>query len=888
MAGLLEKIEKSSIDRRKFVGLAATAGVVASLGLTGCDNKVTETTPESPTTQTLTGGKWVTFLCPQYGCSWCCVNQAYVVDGIIKRQRTDETIADNIDNPQVRSCIKGRSTRRSVTQADRLKYPMKRKSWQPGGGENTHGELRGIDEWERISWDEAITYIADEFKRIMDTYGPRAFVTTGQDERKVNGSKIGSGILNALGGCLTTFGQQSQGGCPVPSKFMVGHWDSAGTDAADRMAMRHTKLILFWGFNPAWSQGTSTIYDLLNIKKISGAKVICIDPWFNPTAQALADQWIPLHPSTDGALLEALAHEMITNNLQDQDFLDRCTVGFDADHMPADAKTDENFKDYILGAYDGQPKTAEWASSICGIPVETIKQLARDMTSIKPMVMRAQRAPFRTYYGNRNTQLFFAIGWMAGSVGILGSDIGIRDGTFGDKNGKCPIDVGDSSYEFPENPICTEPRGGGELTGGKYDPSHEYGIAFSEWHRAIVTGEYTIPGPANEKRACDIKCIYCENARNSSNAQSGNSWAVEAYRKVEFVVHQELYMKFGPIYSDIVLPVKSLTELDYAYAGRANSEACLMGMAAIPPYYESKDDVEIYTLLADKLGLTEEQLPRTTAKQTMFEIFANTTVANDDGNEYEPLLGITQEDIDQIGVKAETQEGRVSFQEFAENGYYYRFMRSPNDNHMNVYLEDFRKDPEANQIENTTSGKLEIYCQALKDFYDRCQLHDIDPLPKYKPMVDGYEQSLEDPEFPFQMVSEHHLRQLHSTYSNDKEINEVFPNDLMMSEYDANRLGFESGDWVLASSREAGKIARRLQVMSNLIPGAVYLGEGNWKTIDPETGIDIGGNTNTVTRAQLLGDGYQAYNTVLLKIEKYTGKELLPDYKRPLYIPIEG
>jgi anaerobic selenocysteine-containing dehydrogenase len=70
------------------------------------------------------------------------------------------------------------------------------------------------------------------------------------------------------------------------------------------------------------------------------------------------------------------------------------------------------------------------------------------------------------------------------------------------------------------------------------------------------------------------------------------------------------------------------------------------------------------------------------------------------------------------------------------------------------------------------------------------------------------------------------------------------------------------------------------------MPGVVLLGEGNWRTYDHDTGIDIGGNPNTLTRTQLLGDGYQAYNTVLVKIEPYTGPELLPDYRRPLYVPI--
>jgi anaerobic dimethyl sulfoxide reductase subunit A len=887
MAGLLEKIENSSIDRRKFVGLAATAGVVASLGLTGCDNKVVETGPDSPTIETLSGGEWITSTCAQEGCNRNCVNQAYVVDGIIRRWRTDEKIPDTVDNPQHRGCVKGRSTRHYVTGADRLKYPMKRKSWQPGGGDNSNGHLRGVDEWERISWDEAITYIADEFKRIMDTYGPRAFVTVGQDERKVNNSKIGSGILNLMGGCLTTFGQQSQGGAPVPYKFMAGTWAAATSGAPDRMGLRHTKLIVLWGFNVAWSMGTAEVYNTLNAKKAAGAKVILVDPWFNPTAQALADEWIPVRPSTDGALLEAVAHEMITNNLQDQDFLDRCTVGFDADHMPPDAKTNENYKDYILGAYDGQPKTAEWASPITGVPVDTIKQLALEMATTKPMDLLSVLGVTRTYYGNRFTQTFLTVGWMTGNVGVLGSGVEVVQGTFGSRNGTEPISRGNSFYKYPPNPICTEPRGGGRLTGGTFDPELEYGLAFSEWQKAIVVDEYTLPGPANEKRACDIKCITCENARNSSNAQTGGNWSVEAHRKVEFVLYQDMFMKFGPMYADIVLPVKSLLELDWVYPARAAAEMICVSKQCISPYYETKDDVEIYFLLCDKLGLGEDVAPRTTAKQTMFEFLYNTEVALENGDDYEFLIDVTREDLDYFGLKAEPRPGRLNLREFYEDmeGIWH-YERTPNDTHMNNYLEEFRKDPEANPIENTTSGKLEIYCQALKDYYDLCQLHDIDALPKYKAAVDGYEQSLNEAEYKYQLVTPHHLRQVHSTSSNDKHLNEVLPNDLLISSYDAEKNGFKRGDWVLVSGKDAGQIARRVNIIPNLMPGVVLLGEGNWRTYDHDTGIDIGGNPNTLTRTQLLGDGYQAYNTVLVKIESYTGPALLPDYRRPLYIPI--
>jgi anaerobic dimethyl sulfoxide reductase subunit A len=890
MTEILQKIEKSTIDRRKFLQVAAAAGVVASVGLTGCENKVSPTTPDSPTTETLnplTGGKWVTVSCPMDGCTRNCLNQVYVVDGVIVRQRTDELIEDSPDNPQQRSCVKGRSIRRTVTAADRLKYPMKRKSWQPGGGANVNGHLRGVDDWERITWDEAIKYIADEYTRIMDTYGPRAFLATGQDERKMTGGKIGSGILNMMGGCLTTFGEQSDGGAPPVGYRMWGFYDSGLTNGIDRMAQRHTKLQVLWGFNTAWCQSGGDQYSLLVAKKEAGTKVILIDVWFNPTAQSYVDQWIPIRPGTDGALMEALAYHMIENNLQDQDFLDRCTVGFDAEHMPADAKVNENFKDYILGAYDGLPKTPEWASPITGVPVETIKQLAVDMCTIKPGSLKGARGLTRCYYGNRVAQLFHTIGWMTGNLGKVGTDNALLTGTYGTKNGKSLVRRGGSKWRYPKNPACSEPRASDETTFGGFDASKEYGIAFTEWHKAIIEGEYTLPNPRNEKRSCDIKCIMCENARNGSNAQTGNYLSLEAYRKVEFVVHQEMYMKVGPMYSDIVLPVKAHPEIEFSLRNSQQSEAYFFGTNALPQFYETKDDIEIYFMLCDALGFGEDVAPRTSIKQNMWDQMTGSTVIKEDGIEYEPLFTITQADIDKYEVTGEPQEGRVPIADFLTGeGGMYRVMRKPDDNFLAIPLEDFCKDPEANPME-TPSGKLEIYCQSLADWYDLCQLHDIDPIGKYKPAVHGWEDMQANyPDYKFQMVTPHHMRQLHSVWSNDRALNEVMPNDLLISTYDAEREGFKHGDWMLVSGLDAGKIVRRIAVLPTIAPGVAILGEGNWQNIDPDTGIDMGGNANTLCRPHLLGNGYQDYNTVLLKLEPYTGPEPLPDYQRPLYVPI--
>ena len=93
----------------------------------------------------------------------------YVEDGVPLKTRTDE-LEDTLADPQRRACPRGHGMISNMTSPARIKYPMKRKSWSP---ENPNGQLRGIDEWERISWDEALDYVAAEIKKAFDQYGPR-------------------------------------------------------------------------------------------------------------------------------------------------------------------------------------------------------------------------------------------------------------------------------------------------------------------------------------------------------------------------------------------------------------------------------------------------------------------------------------------------------------------------------------------------------------------------------------------------------------------------------------------------------------------------------------------------------------------------------------------
>ncbi len=298
---------------------------------------------------------------------------ALVKDGVVVRQKTDDTHPDSPEYPQQRGCIRGRSQRQQVFGADRIKYPMKRKNWAPGGGKT---RLQGQDEWVRISWDEALDSVASEIKRIKETYGNASIMKGGYSNSYTKGlcrtHQDALGLRwsrSAVGHYLRRFMAKCRTVCTGSGCYIYTN---------DRFDIANAQLIVMWGLNSAWSRAGNPNYYLLQAKK-AGAKFIYIDRFYNPTAQVLADEWIPIRPATDPALALGMAHTLITeddptnNPLIDWDFLSRCTVGFDRDHMPEGADPQENFKDYVLGTYDGQPKTPEWASQICGVPPATNK-----------------------------------------------------------------------------------------------------------------------------------------------------------------------------------------------------------------------------------------------------------------------------------------------------------------------------------------------------------------------------------------------------------------------------------------------------------------------------------------------------------------------------------
>ena len=176
--------------------------------------------------------------------------------------------------------------------------------------------------------------------------------------------------------------------------------------------------------------GTGTM-PYLKAAKRQGTRIVCVDPRRTMTSRQLADEHIFIRPATDAAALIAMAYVIVSEGLHDQGFCDRHVLGFDEQHLPADAPKGASYRSYLLGLSDGVAKTPEWAEAITGIPAATLRRLAVEFATTKPAALQAGYAPGRTVHGEQFHRAAYALAAITGNVGIPGGSSGASNGATG-------------------------------------------------------------------------------------------------------------------------------------------------------------------------------------------------------------------------------------------------------------------------------------------------------------------------------------------------------------------------------------------------------------------------------------------------------------------------
>ena len=895
-----ERNMPGTLTRRSFVA-AASAGAAALAAGCAPQQQMAETGDTAPREYRLdaeldesSAGEWKPVQC-WLSCGGKCLLQVYVVDGVATRVKSDDIYEDTIETFQNRGCVRGRAQRAAHSSAERLKYPMKRKSWQPGGGENVNGELRGEDTWERISWDEAYDLVAQEMERIYGTYGGRSVL-----HMSFGRTCMRSGLLAPLGGYSTFEFCDSYGTNFMYTGNLGGYFhgfEPGHTGNNDRLDLLNADYIVIEGGNPAWCSGGSPMFHFWRAKE-AGAQFVYIGPECNLTATTLEAKWIPVRPGTDTAFLLGVAYEMLRldeeeGGIVDWDFLAKYTIGFDDDSMPAGASTTENIKGYILGAYDNTPKTPEWAGEICGAAPEDITWLARTFGKDNAVSWLMGYAPSRCNGAENLPQIMETVGCMGGHKGKPGHSCAPQYHFFAANDGPDIAALGDcypagKAPEFPANPVddmILHNFVWQAVNTGKY-----------QWYGTVVGDDGRSLVQPIEEREIDIRMIVTDFG-NPLVVRCNTNEGIKAFRKVDFVLTLGLVFTPTAQYSDIVLPIATSWEDangDDYHVGQQNRETVMwQQFGVISPYFEAKSDREIVMELGRRLGVDVDALfPYTGAELHLFRLL-NATVVDDDGETVVPLVSITPEDIEKYGIRdfEPRAEGKTTIDEMVKKGIYH-VARTPGDKLGYIAYEDFVRDPEANPRQST-SGKIELFCQEKADIFTKLGWQDADdPIPPYASYVRpryGYEDSFDDWEakekgaYPIQVFNGHYLRRSHSSFDSNGYLREAFASPVFMSAADAAERGIVTGDWVRIFN-DAGSIVRQASVVETMMPGVANTMHGSWIEMD-ETGTSINGGTNVLVDSTTSAGVQQGYNTRLWQIEKYETQDILPDVERPVVLP---
>jgi len=738
--------------------------------------------------------------CPSHNCGGRCLLRVYVRDGVITRIEGDDRPGDIVADPQLRACIRGRAYRRRQYHPDRLTRPMKRTG------------KRGEGKFVPISWDEALDTIASEFRRIKAAHGNQAFYVpygTGSYSQ-TNGRQTAERLMSLFGGSLGYYNSYSWACISAATPYVYG----TAVTGNQRQDWLNSRYILMWSWNPAeMRDGTNTEFFLRKARE-KGARLVCIDPRLTLSAAALADEWIPIRPGTDAAMMTAMAHVMITENLYDAEFVRTHCIGFDSGQMPTGAEGAESYREYVLGTRDGVAKTPAWAEAVTGVPGDTIARIAREYATTKPGVLYQGYGMQRRAYGEQVVRAGCVLAAITGNVGVPGgwaSGIALqaRDG-------------GPFWLVFPTgaNPVKAQ-------------------IPSFLWTEAVLRG--TEMGPDDGLRGAgrldtNIKCIWavaCNALVNQHANINRTARILEDERLVEFLVVQDNFLTPTGRFADLLLPACTQFETWGVEDGWKYGDEVLLMPKIVDPPGEARSDYRIAADIADRLGLGEAY-----------------TQGRDERGWVEAALD---------RFRKTRFPGLPSLDEFERSnaGVYSVPVTKPE-----VAFADFRRDPEKHPLP-TPSGKIEIFSKRLLDMN---RPDEIPAVPKY---IREWESPFgpEAAKYPLSVIGHHYLARVHSTLENVDWLNEAFPQRAFINPVDAEARKIRSGDPVRVFN-DRGTTVLPCRVTPRIMPGVVAIPQGAWWTPDAD-GVDRRGSVNVLTSERWTPLAFgNAQHTIMVQVEK--------------------
>lgn len=724
-----------------------------------------------------------------------------------------------------------------VYAKDRIKYPMVRKSYLENPN-NSKPELRGKDEWVRVSYEDAIKLISTGLKKTKNERGAEG-IFAGSYGWKSSGNMHNSRVLlhrfmNSIGGFTGSLGDYSTGAAQVIMPHVLGTIEVYEQQTSWPVVLENSKVIVIWGANLmrtlkiAWTSTDEQGFKYLQELKKSNKKIICIDPEKNETCTYLNAKWIPIIPGTDVAFMIGMAYHLIEANNYDKNFLYEYTEGFD------------KFRDYILGKEDNIVKDTKWASKISGIDEQTIKELALLMYENRTMIMAGWGIQ-RAQYGEQTHWMIVTLASMLGQIGLPGGGFGF---SYHYSNGGAPTTKGGKIGGITSTINSTQNTGGSSWL----EKTAKFSFPVARIADALLNPGKVIDHNGSKITYPDIDFVYWVGGNPLVHHQDTNT-LVKAFRKPKTIVVNEIFWTPTARMADIVMPVTTSYERDDITMTGDYSNLNIVPMKqAVEKQNEAKDDYEIFCDLAKEFGVFEEYSQNKTPLEWIKGFYNQ---------------AYTQ--MEKAGTKI------PNFEDFWKENRPITF-EAPQENSEFVRYSDFREDPILEPL-GTPSGKIEIYSKKIKSMnYDDCKAH-----PSWFEPDEWLGMKNKDAEFA--LITSHPNHRLHSQLNNTSLRDKYAVSNrepIFINTKDAKAKGIKDGDIVRVYNKR-GEILAGAVITDDIRRGVVRVDEGAW--YDPlERGkigtICLNGNVNVLTKdipTSKLANGNSS-NTTLVNIEKYTKK----------------
>ncbi len=461
-------------------------------------------------------------------------------------------ISGDPDSPTSRGfiCPKGAASTEMLYHPDRIQYPLRRVG------------ARGQNRWERVSWEDALSEMAERFDRI----------------RKESGSEF-LAVAQGTGRPYTEFTFRFANAYGTPNFIAPGHLcylprvigsaiTLGGMPVSDIYGFggNTPACILNWGCNIVETGAADGMCGSMFKRAVKKAeKVIVVDPRRISLAKK-ADHWLQLRPGSECALALAMIQTIISEDLYDHEFVEKYAFGFDrlADHI--------------------RPYTPEWAEPVTRVPASSIRAAARTLATTRPACIQWGNGIDTSVNGFQTGRALLILMGLVGSIDVPGGNVlwvppqGIRP--------KSPlVDRSVAGVQF------LPPEKKERIIHGARYPFAPNCHPPTFW-KSVVTGDpYRVRG------------IWIVGSNPLVTGTQGLTIEKALRDHMEYTVVSDLFMTPTAQLADLVLPAAHwLEQDDVVYMHKI---WCVLARKKLAEVGEARDDRDVIFDVAHRLGLQE-------------------------------------------------------------------------------------------------------------------------------------------------------------------------------------------------------------------------------------------------------------------------------------------